>query len=614
MAIVLLSLNLKAQTPVLGTGSPYQVPYWQSGNINGIRGTNSFTWDSIKQTLNLSVGSSPNFALTVSKTSADGFVGVIGNAPSLRFRNDLNGSVLDAIISGATVTNNYLSGTNPGDMILANTKGAILMGGNTVNRGNPIDFRINSAGNILIGGTGTDNGAKLQVNGTMSVSSLGAGTASDYIVSVDALGNFHKVAYTSFAGSVSFSTLGTNYIPKYTGSNLTNSLITDNGINVGINSSQTWGILNVEAPSDNVTGVFDAGRSLSNFAVNGKYVTLSTLTLNGTNIVSPAWAPINTHLTGLSINTTGTLVISGAGTELSNNESHIWFNNSTRTVSGLISGYASLFESQNSGGHIDAVAGYRVTAPINGSGKITNISDFYGVLIDDIAGNQQGQQGITNRWGIYQQGAGDINFFNGNVLLGTNVNAGYKLDVNGQVRIQNTLVLKNITIGCNVDSLVSIDLNGNVKSIAPSRILVNTTTSNNAGTANFLSKFSSGNNIVNSSIYDNGTAVGIGTTSTGPYKLAVEGIIGARKIKVTQSSPWADYVFNEEYALIPLLELENYIKNNNHLPEMPSAKEVRENGIEVGDTQVLLLKKIEELTLYIIDQQKRIDRLEKNKL
>ena len=236
------------------------------------------------------------------------------------------------------------------------------------------------------------------------------------------------------------------------------------------------------------------------------------------------------------------------------------------------------------------------------------------MLIDDIAGNQQGQQGITNRWGIYQQGAGDINFFNGNVLLGTNVNAGYKLDVNGQVRIQNTLVLKNITIGCNVDSLVSIDLNGNVKSIAPSRILVNTTTSNNAGTANFLSKFSSGNNIVNSSIYDNGTAVGIGTTSTGPYKLAVEGIIGARKIKVTQSSPWADYVFNEEYALIPLLELENYIKNNNHLPEMPSAKEVRENGIDVGDTQVLLLKKIEELTLYIIDQQKRIDRLEKNKL
>ncbi|SDW58126.1 hypothetical protein SAMN05444410_10410 [Hydrobacter penzbergensis] len=103
--------------------------------------------------------------------------------------------------------------------------------------------------------------------------------------------------------------------------------------------------------------------------------------------------------------------------------------------------------------------------------------------------------------------------------------------------------------------------------------------------------------------------IGIGTSVPGSYKLAVEGTLGARAIKVTQVNPWADYVFNQGYSLLPLSEVEQFIKVNKHLPDVPSAKEVNENGIDVGDTQTLLLKKIEELTLYVIDLEKKVKEL-----
>ncbi|MGN6493889.1 MAG: hypothetical protein ACTHLE_17960 [Agriterribacter sp.] len=113
--------------------------------------------------------------------------------------------------------------------------------------------------------------------------------------------------------------------------------------------------------------------------------------------------------------------------------------------------------------------------------------------------------------------------------------------------------------------------------------------------------------------------VGIGTTNPGTYKLAVEGTIGARQVKVHQNS-FADYVFEENYQLPTLEEIEQYIKTYKHLPEMPTAAEVEKDGLNLGDNQVLLVKKIEELTLYVIelkklikDQQDQIDDLKTSK-
>ncbi|WP_295117591.1 hypothetical protein [uncultured Chitinophaga sp.] len=101
--------------------------------------------------------------------------------------------------------------------------------------------------------------------------------------------------------------------------------------------------------------------------------------------------------------------------------------------------------------------------------------------------------------------------------------------------------------------------------------------------------------------------VGIGATNTSGYKLTVNGTIGTRKIKVTNQETWADFVFNEDYHLRSLPELEAFIKAHHHLPEIPTDAEVKADGVDLGDMNVKLLQKVEELTLYLIQQQKKID-------
>ncbi|NAY93422.1 hypothetical protein GTQ34_16040 [Muricauda sp. JGD-17] len=109
------------------------------------------------------------------------------------------------------------------------------------------------------------------------------------------------------------------------------------------------------------------------------------------------------------------------------------------------------------------------------------------------------------------------------------------------------------------------------------------------------------------SIYKNG-GVSIGPGIPGSYKLALKGKIRAEEIKV--ETGWADYVFKEDYGLPTLDEVENYIKEKGHLNNIPSAKEVEENGIQLGEMNRLLLEKIEELTLYIIELKKGQETLE----
>ena len=113
-------------------------------------------------------------------------------------------------------------------------------------------------------------------------------------------------------------------------------------------------------------------------------------------------------------------------------------------------------------------------------------------------------------------------------------------------------------------------------------------------------------------INENGQ-VGINTRNPGSYQLAVEGKIVSREIKVT-AGPFPDYVFDKRYQLRDLKTLEKYIKQYKHLPGIPSAKEVEKNeGIELGDMNKRLLEKVEELTLYIIDLNKKIEELQNSK-
>jgi len=99
--------------------------------------------------------------------------------------------------------------------------------------------------------------------------------------------------------------------------------------------------------------------------------------------------------------------------------------------------------------------------------------------------------------------------------------------------------------------------------------------------------------------------IGIGTT-TPDSKLTVKGKIHSEEVKVDLSVPGPDYVFDKDYELNTLEQLQNYIKENKHLPNIPSAKEMEANGIELGIMNMKLLEKIEELTLYTIQQEQQI--------
>jgi hypothetical protein len=103
--------------------------------------------------------------------------------------------------------------------------------------------------------------------------------------------------------------------------------------------------------------------------------------------------------------------------------------------------------------------------------------------------------------------------------------------------------------------------------------------------------------------------IGIGTQPDPTSILTVNGAIKSREIIVTETG-WSDYVFQEDYMLPTLDEVEQYIQQKRHLRDIPSSQQVAKDGVNLGEMQACLLQKIEELTLYVIQQNKRIQILE----
>ena len=114
----------------------------------------------------------------------------------------------------------------------------------------------------------------------------------------------------------------------------------------------------------------------------------------------------------------------------------------------------------------------------------------------------------------------------------------------------------------------------------------------------------SGTGINAMTILNNGN-ISIGDFDSQGYKLSVNGTIRSKEIKV-ESTNWPDYVFEPSYQLPDLEATERFIKQHKHLPEIPAAKEVESNGINLGELNAALIKKIEELTLYMIDVKKLV--------
>ena len=113
--------------------------------------------------------------------------------------------------------------------------------------------------------------------------------------------------------------------------------------------------------------------------------------------------------------------------------------------------------------------------------------------------------------------------------------------------------------------------------------------------------------------YQGRVKIGYCNTNVDGYKLYVEEGILTEKVKVAvkDSEDWFDHVFNEDYKIMPITSLEAYININKHLPDVPTTAEVMKNGIDLGKMNGILLKKIEELTLYMIDMKKELDATKK---
>jgi len=245
------------------------------------------------------------------------------------------------------------------------------------------------------------------------------------------------------------------------------------------------------------------------------------------------------------------------------------------------------------------------------------------VLVGSGAGqNNSGSSNIGIGFEPLSINSGYHNIAVGFRSLRGNINGGSNLALGMYAGATNLSGSNNIYLGNNAGSGITT---GSYNTIIGSAYGLNSSLSNTViladgqGNQRFYSP-SSGNVLVGypNNPTDNGFkldvngtgrftgTLAIGTTNVGTYKLAVGGRIKATEVKVDPSH-WYDHVFNKSYQLAPLNEVESFVKTNNHLPGIPSEKEVKKEGIDVGEMTGLLLKKIEELTLYMIEKNKQLE-------
>lgn len=207
---------------------------------------------------------------------------------------------------------------------------------------------------------------------------------------------------------------------------------------------------------------------------------------------------------------------------------------------------------------------------------------------------------IAQKWGINISSSGKMIFrnitasaspfvidVNGNI--GTGISApDSKLHVYANDGNTNKLIVENGTI-----AQASIDLKNSTNNI---RLITD-----NSNPFRIYDQNSGADRL----LINGSGKVGIGTSSPDEL-LTVKGVIHAEKVKVDLNVPGPDYVFEEDYDLMSLDNISEYIRENKHLPHVPAAKEMEEEGVDVGNMNMILLRKVEELTLYILQQNDQL--------
>jgi hypothetical protein len=200
---------------------------------------------------------------------------------------------------------------------------------------------------------------------------------------------------------------------------------------------------------------------------------------------------------------------------------------------------------------------------------------------------------ITNGGSIYKSGISDLTINPGKHLFIDLASTG------------------NIGVGVSNPTSklhVSGDIKGDFIRVSDAGVFLKTSTSDLA--LGFYNNFRIAPLNLNGRVVIGATTITSGTYNTNDVKLTVDGHAIFKKVIVTQNA-WADFVFAKDYKLRPLAEVEQFINTNKHLPDVPSENEVLENGISLGDMDAILLQKIEELTLYLIQLEKQNQELSK---
>lgn len=206
---------------------------------------------------------------------------------------------------------------------------------------------------------------------------------------------------------------------------------------------------------------------------------------------------------------------------------------------------------------------------------------------------------------------------NGNVGIGRS-NPGVKLDVyQGDLKVTMGNFANMYTTAGEVPlNVVGSDIHAQLKLESSTEKYTDLGTNKNTGDFNIYNGGYAGG--IDFSIAPNGDtyvkgklAVGDVSDASNNYMLFVEkGILTERvRVALTTSTEWADYVFSDDYELMPLNEVADFVEANNHLPNVPSADELVDSGIDMAKMDAKLMEKIEELTLYVIQLKKEVDEL-----